>query len=743
MIIRRIVDNWQENLKKGIYSFAWNILKDEKKDIHYQERLKKFLKEKVLDKFLIPWLKNKGITVTQGILYINSIVILYDGRIAVYFGDKWNYDNKEKKNIKIEEWINRKIFSQENDRIEFLNILALCNRNKVKMPKGKFPVLVFGKNTLQYEGIKIEDYELANEPLDNIIKLYSRTDEIFSNKLETLNLFAKEFSEKYKIKINNELAKKLLLNPLRVANKYKAPNLFYIYDHRDVDDPGGIAFAATVDPTLNKNNIQKTLEKIQQCVCDYILTPILIAESQRLRRDLRERAGEKPYVFRFFNEEDDENKMETRIPLIYNIRNLKLQAKDVFSQKAKLVKKDLEKFFINVSGPSGKVMKDYSVFSEEIFLVILQIWDDLEITNIRIGRTNNKKIIKNIDDFRQARGKLQKNEKLLIDLLFTALNFEPAMRFIPSYREHFIHCFHTFSFGFWLMSLKNRDGQYLFASNYKDHRRLMLLKSWFLAGIFHDIGIPIQKAGDYLKALAELLVQPEELRLFPRWSDLMTNPYFHEFLFGDKFIKLGMGIVANKNEDISVGLLRLNHRSVQLLLEKAAHPVVGSLILYNNIKSHSSQYNDHSHLIDQVIMPVLVHHIWNDEWKKNGHNEGKDWSLINFKKYPIVYLLMLCDAISQLERRFEDADPDASTPAITLYKLVDPLVHREDKNQFYPECNLVYGVDSEVEARKYLKYYQGPINVICCGKKPILKVTISYNMDNPTSFGEPFMFKTP
>jgi len=730
-----------KDIAKEIYEKTWGLLKDNSADIDYQQKLKEFLEQEV--SVITKGLTNEGINVTQGILYVNSVVILYDGRIAVYFGEKWNQDNRKEENIRRENWINRKIFEQEKANTEFQNILSLCNKKRAEIPDGKFPVLVFGENVLNYESIQIKDYQLPTELVDNISELYKKTDDIFLKRFKTLELFKKGFLEKYNIEINDESAKKLLLNPLRVATKYNAPNLFYIYDYRDVDDPGGIVFVANVSDELDSTKIQNILKKLQLFVCNFILTPILIAEGRRLSRDLKERAGERPYIFRFFKEEEDEDKMETRIPLIHNIRNLKLQGSDVFSQKAEEVRKDLQKLFTSVSGPSGKAMKDYGAFSEEVFLVTLQLWDDLDITSEKVRIKANGEQIKKIEDFRESHGNLKPNEKLLIDLLFTALNFEPAMRFIASYREHFIHCFHTFCVGFWLLCLKKQNDQYLFASYCTDPERLLLLKSWFLAGMFHDIGIPIQKAGDYLQTLAELLVQPKELRLFLKWSDLMANPYFHEVLFSEKFIELGLGIVTAKNDDDSLGLLRLNHKSVQLLLEKATHPVLGSLILYKNIKAHSNQYKNHSQLLHHIIMPVLVHHIWNDEWKEKGYNEGKDWELKNFERYPIAYLLILCDAISQLERRFEDTDPDANTPPIRLCKLADPDVHRDDNNQFYPECNLVYGVKSEDEAREYLKYYQGPFNVISCGNNPILKVTISYDLNNPTSFGKPFIFKTP
>lgn len=725
---REIIEKELMKLKKDIYRTTKSILVNEKMGGAYQDELKEYLKEEILNKFVIPWLKKFGITPTQGILYINSVVILYDGRIAVYFGDGWKEGDNEINNIKQEDWINRTIFGSEKAKMKFQNILSLCNKYNDKT--NLFPVLVFGKSDLQYDHIKIEEYKLPIDLLEKPTKLWDKRNEIFSKQLKTtLQIFKDEFLKKYNIPIDSEgideeeYAKALILNPTRIATKYNAPNIFYIYDSRDIKEPGGIAFVAKVESSLEKSQIQKILETFQHCICDDILTPILIAESEALRSDLEKKAGKEPYVFRFFREELDDINMEIRIPLIDNIRNLDMKGNDSFSLIAKKVKNQLMKFFSNVIGPSGKAMRDYGAFSEEVFITTLHLWDDLMITKKQVSYDKNGDKIKGIDQFRVN---INRDFKLLIHLLFTALNFEPAMKYIASYREHFIHCFHTFCFGFWLLCLKDQNNQYIFASNFPD--RSLLLKSWFLAGMFHDIAIPIQKAGDYLQTLVKILVEQEELNLFPKWGDLMEERNFHELLFSDKFTELGDGIFAAEGEKPSYGLIRLNHKSVNLLLKKATHSVLGSLILYNNIIRYKSTYNDYNDLLSHVIMPVLVHHIWDEEWEEERREGGKKWRLQNFAKHPLAYLLILCDTISQLDRRFEDPIPEIESPTIKLNNLEDP----SDDNKFCPTCDLVYDVSETGQARKYKQYYERPYEVISSGTNKILKVTLSFDLYNPT-----------
>ena len=733
-----MVDEELFKLKKDIYKKTKDCLKN--KDTEgYQRKLKFYLKEEILQKKIAPWLNSKQIEPIQGILYINSIVILYDGRIAVYFGENWKKNNQEIKNLQEEDWINRTIFTQEKTRKrQFQNILTLCNKKRKEIPL--FPAFSFGNNELLYDHIKIKNFKIPDKFLTSPGELWKNRNNIFirqENLFDTMKKFKKEFEKNYQIEIKSDkYAEALLLNPLRIATKYKAPNLFYIYDNRNINEPGGIAFVARFKDNLGKTQIHKILKKLQYYICDFILTPILIAESEFLQQNLKEKSGEIPYARRFFREIVDEKKMETRIPLVYNIKNLHI-ASDPFGNKAKLIRKHLNKFFANAIGPSGKAMRDYRVFSEEIFLTTIKLWDDLNITNELVGHypTNNIKTmpIKTIDQFKKLSGERQ-NNPLLIDILYTALNFEPALKYISSYREHFIHCFHTFCFGFWLLCLKRLNGKFLFAPDFPE--RLILLKSWFLTAIFHDIGIPIQKAGNYLQTLVEKLAYQKDLPLFSKWSKLMDNPHFHEILFTDQFTKLGQGgIFKAKNENASQALIKLNHTIVKLFLENATHPVLGGLIIYDFMKKNPSIYIDSEKLFPHVIMPIFVHHIWDKEWEET---LAQNWTFFNFDKHPLVYLLILCDTISQLERRFEDPSPKEESPVIRLYNLNEPS---EDQND-YAVCSLLYGEKSTTKMEYYKKYFSEPHNLISNGKNPILEVNLYNNLKHPTLCSH-WIFYTP
>ena len=719
-------------LRKEIYESIRSILGKDKIHIGYESDVKILLESKIYnDKFgIVKWMERNRMNVLQGILYINSIVMLYDGRIAVYFGDGWGDGDARQENIRQEEWVNRTIFEAlSSGGMKFRNILSICNEKREKL-QSNFPVLVFGDNRINYtKHHKIIHYKIIGQPLDRPHDLIKRVEDIFTGEMKvTLDGFI-EYWKQFKIDdINTEHAMTMLLNPLRIATMYNAPNLIYIYDNRNIEEPGGIVFI--VETELDENSIKKILHEVQRYVCDYILTPILIAESESLRRDLTEKAGDKPYIFRFFCPKPDEGRMKTYIPLIDDITELEIDGNDSFINYANKVKLNLIEFFSKVRGPSGKAINDYLIFAEEIFITTLKIWDALSITNKKVSEDQGKNSIETIDHYKLFRK--EKGEKLLIDVLYAALNFEPALKHIESYREHFIHCFHTFCIGFWLLCLKNNN-EYVFINDFA--QRDVLLKAWFIAAIFHDIGIPIQKAGEYLESLSKVVIDQENLPLYAKWSILLCNPNFHELFFSSNFYSYARNLLISKEPDRDLSILRLNHKSISLLLSDAKHPIVSSMIIYDNISKFPSIYSDFNELLKHVVMPVLIHHIWDETWQKDEvdgiASEGTatyGWKLNNFNENPIAYLLVLCDAISQLERRFEEVKKDEDNPSIQLYELAKPQAPND-----FPLCILLYGETSDTKMNSYLKYFKDPHDFISSGDKNILKLKVLHNPENPTA----------
>lgn len=88
-------------------------------------------------------------------------------------------------------------------------------------------------------------------------------------------------------------------------------------------------------------------------------------------------------------------------------------------------------------------------------------------------------------------------------LVREALDFEDTLRLEGGYREHFVHSYHVFLLGLYLvekLSLTEKFGN--------DR-----LKAWFLVSMYHDIGYPIQKMEDITKKYLDRLNPSMEKKL--------------------------------------------------------------------------------------------------------------------------------------------------------------------------------------------------------------------------------------
>lgn len=90
----------------------------------------------------------------------------------------------------------------------------------------------------------------------------------------------------------------------------------------------------------------------------------------------------------------------------------------------------------------------------------------------------------------------EKSFSPLGNLVRAALNFEDTLRLEGGYREHFIHSYHVFLLGLFLMDK---------LPELKKHLNKKILTIWFMTSMYHDIAYPVQKIDEisnkYLKQL--------------------------------------------------------------------------------------------------------------------------------------------------------------------------------------------------------------------------------------------------
>jgi hypothetical protein len=240
---------------------------------------------------------------------------------------------------------------------------------------------------------------------------------------------------------------------------------------------------------------------------------------------------------------------------------------------------------------------------------------------------------------------------VVLDVLFRALDFEDQLKLVPSYREHFIHCFHAWCLGFWLLCLRH-GGQFVLFDRVSERERIPAIRAWFVAALFHDIGYPVSKMEDvFVKIVQDFIHKGLEVRPQPKWSELLRSPRLQECFLGDPFLRRTGGALALKPP--RHGLMpatEVNYRLVKALLTSTHHSVLGGLIVHYHLTHHRRAYR-HAESLQDAILPILVHHAGDKEFLMGKEKKAAWW--VNASDNPLAYLLVLCDALSELGRSFE------------------------------------------------------------------------------------------
>ena len=707
-------------IEKKIYDKINEILKPGAREKTYSEKLIDICLKPL--EYIETELKKKGLYITQGILYVNSTAIPHDGRIAVYFGDKWGGSRDRKTNIEHENIINGYIFEDEGPT--FKNILKRANKDK----PSNFPMLLFQEDKkLKYPHISLFETSINRNLLDDPKKLWSEfvKGNIFNSgdNKTALDKFFNKMKNDYRIDIENEKqAGELLLNPLRIASKYSAPNLIYVYDPKISDRPGGLAFVANINKSFTSEEFHSILSDLQSFTSNHILNPIIVAEAEFFKRSLEKVAG-KPYVEMYFYSD----KLKKSFPLIDNIRSLNFIQTDEYEGFASKFYDPLKQFFDEAVGPQGKALRGYNKIAESIFITIKDIWN-------KIWNQNQKREANTISDYKKMY--LEKEEKRktgnsenILDVLYKFLDFENELKYLPSYREHFIHSFHVMCLGFWILCLKNNKGEYLFAKNIKGKDRIDTLKSWFIIGIFHDIGYPISRSEDSFKrVISDFISSDLEINISPHWGNFISFENFHHLLFSDKFNELVKDLIFDESANRYLPVVDLNRCIITNLIGRIEHGILSALILYHHIKGDNNYSPSEKAIIEKSIPAILLHHSYSEKYKIRKNDKWK----INKEKYPLAYLLILCDTLSQLERSFEVEliTEIEKVPPIKLYSL------KVEKDIIY--CVLLYDVEDKKlltgsgTTEGYIEYYRQPQEVISPQKgNTLLSVGLAKSFNKP------------
>lgn len=314
----------------------------------------------------------------------------------------------------------------------------------------------------------------------------------------------------------------------------------------------------------------------------------------------------------------------------------------------------------------------------------------------------------------------------LLQLLTRLTKPEEDLRFVPGYREHFVHAFHVFSLGLAVLrTVVSKD-------MLSDEQRIVayedFVKGWFLSAIFHDIAYGVEKMEDLAACYYDrvLLGRPRQQGGIEPFhlnrAEFLRDHDLHNYLLR---FDTWAGI-----ED------RLAHSIARALVDKADHGILSSYVLYvtlAGIRTDRKQCKSNGgrcsafwggaltgvrgeRLQVASCRAIAYHHAYEKHWRFDcGVNGGRSGFARPGAQNPValkrqtrentlLMLLVLCDAMAQAGRTFYEFDSEAGP------RLEHNLRWASiDINQAMPEVSLVYSpVSGKISAEALQIYLLGP-----------------------------------
>jgi len=219
--------------------------------------------------------------------------------------------------------------------------------------------------------------------------------------------------------------------------------------------------------------------------------------------------------------------------------------------------------------------------------------------------------LKYIDDFRRKEGALQS---------------------ISNYRDHFIHPFHVFILGFYILNKTRKSNLEIFKFiKSGGNEEEINLKVWFITAIYHDVGYPADKLEILVKDFFTESVGRPMTSQFDWSSVLLAGENIHHInALADLFhLK-----VNNINESV-----KFKKWFYKRLLEEHDHGPLGSLMLCN--QGWGEQ--EFSKYIYESALAIALHS-WSGSFKiQDKSSEKYLLDALILEKFPLAFFLSYCD----------------------------------------------------------------------------------------------------
>ncbi len=370
--------------------------------------------------------------------------------------------------------------------------------------------------------------------------------------------------------------------------------------------------------------------------------------------------------------------------------------------------------------------------SELVFATVCLIY----IKTIKDIRGIDDQILFDLD-FNEIKERFEKIKDInLMKLLYHMLNFEEELQSLPSYREHFVHSFHVFTYGLIINNLL--DGMVL-----KDK-----FKEWFIISIFHDVGYPLSKLQEFTnKFIDKILCHGEnnpdyiehDIPVEPNWAHFLVFDFFYRSLIDDKniwkkfngFVKYNDDWNPNQGYDFEFknykpddGLKKtekiekfLKYVTKCNFLHHQDHGIFSALLIYYNSYMSRQKLLDKEETI-KIFWSILLHNLfgWSWQFTKYGKINNIEKTTKNIMKehdkhHPcsppfiikgkLPLLLLLSDVLAQIGRELQESN-------------LEIKMSRFEKKRSFLEIILSYlekddpSSTRELEEKR-IEYYENPL----------------------------------
>lgn len=203
---------------------------------------------------------------------------------------------------------------------------------------------------------------------------------------------------------------------------------------------------------------------------------------------------------------------------------------------------------------------------------------------------------------------------------------EGALQSIVGYRDHFIHPFHVFCLGYVILNKWRYEVRGERLLRQIDINEDLVLKKWFVASIYHDVGYPSEKLEVLVKDLGR------EIKSQFDWSlVLIANNNI-------KHIRELSELFGNGDQSKTEKFERWLYKR---LVDDHDHGVLTALMLL------SKDWTDKDiPLAKEVALAIAIHN-----WRRASNNAEFDIGHLQMEEFPLAFFLSYCDTAQEWGRK--------------------------------------------------------------------------------------------